>query len=276
MTRSPRLLRPLLILFALSSLGAFCLSIPDRVVAATKDDTEDLMREGIALRRAGRDADALPKFERAYRNGKTPRTAAQLGLCLQALGRWADADPLLAEALTSTEDPWIRKNRQTIKDALEQVKAHVVRVEILGQPEGARVAVNGRTVGSLPLPAPVLVNEGSVDIEVTANGYKPNVKNLNVVGGSFQSVVFRLESTTPAPTSAPAPLPLATAPDEARVGALHVSAEADATSERNRPITKSPWFWVGAAALVGGIVLGVVLATSGEAKDPMFDEQVSF
>ncbi len=236
-----------------------------------KVDPEALIKDGIELRRAGRDADAVTKFEQAYEAAKTPRAAAQLGLCLQALARWAEADPMLAEALSSTKDPWVKKNRDTLKDALEQVKAKVGRVEIVGKPVGAEVAINGRVVGTLPLPKPVLVNEGPVDIEVSAPGYKRGIKNLTVPGASFQSVVIRLEE---AQITAP-PAVAMNAPSDDNSG-LVASANSEATTDEARPITKNPWFWAGAAAVVGAVVLGVVLVSGSGPTDPKFDQMHTF
>ncbi len=244
--------------------------------AQAKVDPEALIMEGIELRRAGRDADALPKFDQAYELGKTPRAAAQLGLCLQALARWADADPKLAEALTSTQDPWVKKNRETLKDALEQVKARVGRVEIVGKPPGAEVAVNGRVVGTLPLSKPVLVNEGPVDIEVSAPGYKRGIKNLTVSGASYQSVVIRLEEAANVPTAPPPALAMNAPSAKHENARLVVSADSAATTDESRPITKELWFWAGAVAVVGAVVLGVVLVSGSGPKDPKFDQVHTF
>ena len=80
--------------------------------ASAATTAEGLIKEGLELRRAGRDSDALAKFESAYNQSKTPRAAAQWGLCLQAVSRWSEADPLLAEALSATR---ILGSRKTAK-----------------------------------------------------------------------------------------------------------------------------------------------------------------
>lgn len=95
---------------------------------------ESLIKEGLKLRRAGRDIDALDRMQRGYDLEPTPRAAAQVGLCLQAVGRWSEADLKLSEALSATEDPWIVKNRATLKDSIEAIKVHVGRIEVIGSP----------------------------------------------------------------------------------------------------------------------------------------------
>ena len=50
------------------------------------------------------------------------------------------------------------------------IKGHIARVEVLGEPTGAEIVVNGRTVGRLPLPDSISTSAGEVDIEARAPG----------------------------------------------------------------------------------------------------------
>ena len=135
------------------------------------------------------------------------------------------------------------------------------RIEVLGDPVGAVVTVAGRTVGNLPLPGAVTVNEGSVDVEVTANGYKRAVRTLTVGGASYQRVVLRLEAVGTEPTKAPV---VSSAPSDTSSGdALNIGATPAATSEDPRPITKNPWFWAGAGVVVLGAIATAVVLSSG-------------
>ena len=79
----------------------------------------------------------------------------------KALGRWAEADRHLTDALKGGQDPWIHKNLTVLEKTLAEVKRQVARIEITGEPVGADVLVNGRPVGKVPLPHPVRVNAGS-------------------------------------------------------------------------------------------------------------------
>ena len=111
----------------------------------------------------------------------------------KALGRWAEADRHLTDALKGGQDPWIQKNVTVLEKTLAEVKRQVARIEITGEPVGAEVLVNGRPVGKVPLPQPVRVNAGTVDIELRAPGYKPTLRTVAVVGLQYQPVVIRLE-----------------------------------------------------------------------------------
>ena len=258
--------KPMFRLAALFLAAAGFVVVTHEGSAGAAPSAAELITEGLNLRRAGQDADALPKFEAAYAAEKTPRAAAQLGLCLQALGRWSEADPLLAESLLSVNDPWVKKNRDTIKDSLEEVKSHVGRVEVLGEPAGAVVLVAGRRVGTLPLAKAVVVNEGAIDVELSLPGYKRAEKAVNVAGGSYQRVVLRLEALPAQSHSqdkqrvfrADAPVP---DPDPAP--SEETPSMLSATSEPAKPITKNPWFWAGVGVVVVGAIATVVILSGG-------------
>ena len=266
-----------------SSLLAFscCLALPPRIslAAASSEVTaaQKLITEGLELRRAGKDADALRRFEAAHGLSPTPRAAAQWGLCLQAVGRWADADNRLSEALQAKTDPWIVKNRSTLKDSLEQVKQHVARVEVHGEPAGAHVVINGHKVGSYPLKDAIAVNEGNVDIEVTMPGYQRGYRALTISGGQYQSILIRLEevqrkqqATDVVPPASSAALPLAAKDD------VTVQSNVGTTGD-TRPLYQRPWVWIVAGAVVAAVVIGVASAAGGgDPTPPMADDRGVF
>ncbi len=152
---------------ALSAILIF-VALCGTAVAAHNDDP---IAQGLALRRTGDDQGALPFFQKAYQAKSTPRAAAQLGFCEQALGNWTDAETHLTEALKASDDAWVRKNLSTLEASLVMVKSHIGRLEILGEPAGAEVAVNGIVVGTLPLAEPVRVGAAEVEVELRAPGY---------------------------------------------------------------------------------------------------------
>jgi len=180
--------------------------------AGAQEKADELARQGIELRRRGDDARSLPLFQEAHRIAPTPRSAVQLGTAEQALSRWTEAEEHITQGLRSAEDPWIRKNRAAIDDALRTVKSHIATVEVTGDPAGAEVLVNGRKVGALPLGGAVRVNGGSVDVEVSAAGYRRGFRTVNVPAGEYQTVVIRLEKLDEPPPPPPPPPPTASVP----------------------------------------------------------------
>ena len=211
--RTPLLRLTLVVLFGLTGAARVA---PNTAWAATPaEEAEALVRQGNQLRSAGDDQSALPLFEKAVQVHPSPRTWAQLGLVEKALGRWAEADRHLTDALKGGQDPWIQKNLAVLEKTLAEVKRQVARIEITGEPVGADVLVNGRPVGKVPLPQPVRVNAGTVDIELRAPGYKPTLRTVAVVGLQYQPVVIGLEregtgDSAAAPPAGMSPLSLGT------------------------------------------------------------------
>ena len=250
------------------------------VHAAESPLAQQLIAEGLELRRAGQDTEALPKFEEAHRISPTPRSSAQWGLCLQAVGRWSEADSRLAEALKAKNDPWIAKNRATLKESLEAVKQNVGRVEVYGGPDGASVSINGRTVGTYPLAGAVAVNAGNVDIEVSKAGMKRGYRAVTIGGGQYQRVLIRLEEvekTSPAiavaPAAAAAPMPTDPGTSEPEGGLV---ASPEDNTGGSRPFYKKPWVWVALGVVVFGGITALALSGSGGSTGPMVDDRGTF
>jgi hypothetical protein len=164
--------------------------LPSLAVAA---DAEGLLREGIALRRVGKDVAALKKFEEANAAQPSARAVAQIGFAEQALGRWGVADRHLRAALAASNDPWVGKNRRSIDQALEMVAQHVGRLEIIGSPAGGEVLVDGESVGQLPLGGPIAATAGGVAIEVRAPGYVSVVRSARIAVGGLTRESFNLQ-----------------------------------------------------------------------------------
>jgi hypothetical protein len=242
--------------------GLFVVLSPlSRAEAQTPDDAETLIRRGIELRKAHDDEGAVRAFQQAYDQVHTPRAAGQLGLAEQALGRWEDAERHVGEALRTASNPWVAKNRATLDEAIGTIQAHIGRVEILGDPGGAEVSVNGRTVGKLPLPDAVRVSAGEVDVEIRAPGFVPAHRTLTIVGGQYQRVALHLtkEATAPIPTPGPTLASTQSAPS----AAIAVSA-----SGSSQPPSQLRTVIKWSAAGVAGVGLAVgVIATIAHGKN---------
>jgi hypothetical protein len=232
--------------------------------ASGADLAEDLIKKALELRRRGDDLGAFPLLERARQISPTPRAAAQLGFCAQAIGRWADAEVHLSEALKATNDPWVKKNRVPIEESLAAAKAHVAVIEISGDPAGGEVLVNGNPVGTLPLDAPVRVAAGEIDLELRARGHQRTTRSLRVEGGQYQKIVLRAQPDTAAaapavrPPAAIAPPPqvtaAATTPDPTTAPPqVTVTAQPESPVSGWRRAAKWVSWSLGAAALGVGV-----------------------
>lgn len=159
-------------------------------VAAGEPGEEALVRHGLELRKAGHDDQALDAFRSAYQLKATPRAQAQMGMAEQALGRWVDAEKDLKGALASRSDPWIARNAATLEKSLATVAEHLGSVQILGSPSGARVVLDEREVGKLPLESPVRAPAGEVLVTVSSPGFVELSRKVTVsVGGLVREAI---------------------------------------------------------------------------------------
>jgi tetratricopeptide (TPR) repeat protein len=258
------------------------LSVPCSALAA--EGEADLIQQGIALRKAGKDREARELFRRAYDSGHSPKSAAQLGLAEQALGRWEDAEGHVAEALRAPHDPWIAKYRSQLESSLALIRENVARLEIAGQPAGAEVSVNGRSVGRLPLPDAVSVSAGDVVVELRAPGYRKEVRNISIAGARYQRLYFVLVREG-APARPGGDLAVAGAgtldgtDQGADVGGGEPPDSGDATADDGKPkstdaeppsarrVAKWTVASVGVAALAVGITASVLHYTNAKSFD---------
>lgn len=221
---------------------------------------DDLITQGIKLRRANRDQEALKLFQEAVKEQPSPRASAQLGLCEHAMGLWVEAEAHLQDALKAGSDPWIAKNAPTLRADLDRVQEKLGSVEIWGTPAGADVSMDGHLVGKLPLEGPLRALGGRRLVLVEAAGYLSDTRTIEVTAGSVTREHFALGALAP-PVAVAALGP---------AGGASVDATAEpmvAKSALNREAQPAPdagaqqtafyqhwWFWaaLGTVAIVAG------------------------
>lgn len=238
---------------------------------AAASDADELVKEGLALRRKGEDTAALQKFEQAYETDKRPRTLAQVALAEQALGRWALAYDHLIAALGEKSDPWIAKHMTPLEDALKALQDHIGKLEILDGSRGAEVRVNGAVVGTLPLSKPLTLPTGSAAIEVTAPGFMPIERATSIRAGrttreSFDALASPAEGHVAAPEARARPVSPAETPEAAAKPVLApegsrpppASDHADATASHQPSTLRLSAKWVAGGLAVLGLAGGTI------------------
>lgn len=232
--------------------------------AAEPAKVEELIRQGVALRRSGKDQAALPLFQKAHELGHSPRTAGQLGLCELALGQMVEAERDLSSALDTPGDAWVAKNRAALEKSLRSAQGGIGELSINGSPEGAEVVVNGKPAGKLPLAAPVRVAQGVATVTVEADGYLSLTNSVSVRGGQRLEVNSNLAKR---PSATPPPL-AGEGPGTVNIPKRETDTEADHGSRSTLTILGWSLVGAGAAAAVTG---GILLATGGGDCKPMKD-----
>ncbi len=175
------------------------------------EDEESLLREGVELRRQGRDEAAVAVLRRAYALRASARASGQLGLAEQSIGRWARAEALLRSALAAVDDPWVTLRRATLEGALAVAEQHLATVEVVGGSPGAELWVDGERAGALPGDRVLRVAAGTVRVEHRAPGGVVTARVLDVVPRAIERVYFAADAAPERPVPA-AVAPVVVAP----------------------------------------------------------------
>lgn len=229
-------------------------------VASAQSNVEAEIARGVAMRRDGRDQAALEVFQSVWTTTRAPRALAQVALAEQALGRWVEAEEHLVEALGGSVDGWVRARLPVLQAALAEIRRHVGRLDVGGDPAGAEVLVEGRVVGTLPLPRALRVRTGSLTFTVRREGYVPVTRTVQVEASypSRETVALQRVPVAPVIVAAPTPVvvvtrPLAQPPPRARTSGVRYAGFA--------------LVGTGAAALiVSGVFLGLNLGAASDAE----------
>jgi hypothetical protein len=153
-------------------LSSVCGALSSAAQEGGDGRAEQLLRQGMQKREAGRDAEALQLYRQAVAlQPENARALAHLGVTYQALGRWVPAQSYLTQALAHKDDPYIQRHEAELTDALAVVSSKLGQLEVYGGPAGAEVLLNGQPVARLPMSEPLQVTVGSYLLEVQAPGH---------------------------------------------------------------------------------------------------------
>lgn len=241
------------------SLSALLIALSAQLAisdVALAKSSKQLIEEGLNLRERGQDQRALQLFQEAYRKTPTAQALAQIALAEQALGRWVDAQLHLSEALQSKE-AWIAQRSAPLNRALQAIRDRLARVEVLGAPAGAKVLINGKQIGTLPLSAPIYVTAGSTLIELRAQGHRSSNRTIELKAGAFGRETIEL---LPLPKPSPPPAVVNKPNPKQRVDPRPAESS-PALTANVQPAQKSSldlWAWAAAAGALGGVIGGVV------------------
>jgi hypothetical protein len=225
----------------------------------------------------------MPLLEKAYKLSRTPRTAAQLGLVQMALGYWVESERHLDEALGDPDNPWVARNHAALDGARTRVRGMIGEVTITGEPRGAEVLVNGRSVGRLPLAASVRIGKGPVEVELRADGYASATRSLVLAGGGKEQVAVTLSRAASAPAggatdtglaskTAKAGAPGLAAWQPAQPGLTVTDKPAPGRDDGGGSTVQRKLAWASAAVAAAGLAFGVVETFATQSKLDAFNQ----
>lgn len=198
------------------AIGAVAVAIvfmaePAFAEAAQADGRVDF-KDGQKLFDAGRQADALPLFRKAFAASNSPNARLMIARCLIALGKTAEAYEEMAtttrEATARADtDPKYARTRDAAAAEAALLERRIGKIVVaLAEPgAGASVTLNGAPLGAERLGVPVAVQPGKMTVEATHAGDKPVRREITIGAGETRTVAiaFTSASAVPAVTTMP-------------------------------------------------------------------------
>lgn len=156
---------------------------------ATVADAKRHFEAGLKLYAERVYAAALTEFEESYRLGGRATALKNVAQCHRELKQFAEAYDAYNQLLVlHGNDPVLKApEKAAAKKALAELAKIIGTVEILAEPPGAEVSIDGKVVGVTPM-RPVHVDLGDHEVKITKVGYEPFAKSVTVVAEQSVSV----------------------------------------------------------------------------------------
>jgi hypothetical protein len=218
--------------------------------------------EGARFTDAGDFARGLEKFEEAYALVPSPKIFFNLGIAYAGLGRNGEAYDAYERFLREATDA-NASNRTQARQELDRIAKMIGFLAVSANVVGPEVMVDGRRVGTLPLPNPIPLDPGPHQLLVRAGGVVAQERRLLIAAGAKNDL--RLEIVH-GEAAAPAAKPAAPA------GAVSVAAAPVSPGSRQW-MRQARWVGVGAtaAALATGITFNLLALGKGNDFDDKED-----
>jgi hypothetical protein len=259
----------------------------------------DLKQRGDAALAEGHYQEALDAYTRAIAIEETPELHYNRARALQALSRHAEALSEL-EAFERSADAALKLRVPGLDTMMAAARGKVATVSISATVEGAVVELDDGRKVELPL-SDLRLDAGRHKFAAIAEGYEPAEREVLLEGGTRQSIVLRLEPieraavlTVRSPVTGAevwlaskrmgnVPLELSLPPGEHTLVLRHDDFEEARTrvilEPRQRRAVDLPmepipslferwWFWTGAAVLLAGVTVTVILIAQPEEASP--------
>jgi hypothetical protein len=225
----------------LIAAGVAC-STPGTAQAQRRAQTDPAAAEarahfetGAALFNAQNYDGALVEFQESYRLRPVPVVLFNIAQTLKLLYRYEEAIAAYEQYLTE-ERAIDAARRRAVQQTIDELRAATAPITVTTDTPGAEIRVDGRLIGTTPLPGPLVLAAGSRRIEATLDG-REATQEIDVVGGRAAEVTLTIP---PPPLDTTAP-PRADSP----------------------PLFTRWWFWTAiGGAVLGGVVLAIALSPS--------------
>ena len=216
-----------------------------------------IMREGNALLDQGRAADALVKFEEAYRTFASPKLHYNLGQAHAALaGHDVETYEQMTLFLDQAPDASGELRAGAEKERSKR-RAVIGLVSIQATPPDANLLVDGAASGKVAENTMKALKPGAHTFSLVSGSATSAPISTVVRAGETASVTLRLQTAEAPPLPLRLPVTALSAPDNSTT-TTHAAVDVAAKpSDDSRPLYRRPWFW----GVVGGVAAAALVTT---------------
>ncbi len=238
-----------------------------RPSAEARKKAREAYAEGQRLFRQGRFQDAEVAFLRAYEHVPNAVVWVSVAEARARRGNVAGAIEAYERYLRERPDA---PDKATIEKKLEELRATPARLQVVSEPPGASILVDGEETGK-QAPAELEVPGGTHELRLRLEGMEEASQQVSVAPGERREVRIALRpAATPEPEAAEAP---GAVEDDEADDALEDDGEGDLlappTTAAGGPSTA---VWVSAGVAAAGLVSGTVLGFLALSEESAFQE----
>lgn len=248
------------------SIALCTLLVSTSAWASDKEEAERHFRAGVSLQKVEDFDSAILQFETSIRLHPTKSALFNLANCLRAVHRYPEAHAALRRLVDEYDSELDPEMSLAAKSQLEELANLTATLWVDVDRPGAEIRVDGLTVATSPMAAPVVLGLGVHGVEVALDGYSSQRLEVSLTSRQRAS-----RSVTLVPL-APNATPAAATPTARAVTPTPPRAE----SGRDETTGLYPWSWVvtgaGAAAVLAGAATGIgALALDSSLSSTCFD-----
>lgn len=162
---------------------------------------------GVTLYKESKFSEALAEFQRAYEIAPHPLVLYNIAGCHRELSSYGEAVRFYRRFLAEGQEVVSKVRLDNAQRELDDILARIARVTItLEEPAGAELALDGETLGTMPLEMPLILPPGEHELVARAAGYREARRKVRVASGDELEVELTLtplpEEPVPSPPTA--------------------------------------------------------------------------
>ena len=166
---------------------------PPKKPTAEQKEADRHFKAGVALFKEAKFKEALAEFERAYEIAPHPLVLYNIAGCHRELSNYGEAIRFYERFLKEGKGQVPPARLTTAQTELDGILARIARVSVVIQgPPYATLYVDGNSIGTMPVPMPLVLPPGEHKISAKADGFKDAERTLRVASGDEAEISLTL------------------------------------------------------------------------------------